>query len=279
MSKKVRDLVNAFRRHRCNVSQVPATISNTGFVKVDTNRGFWDHFVSPFKLTVSWFKGTTRSVTHHVMSLHSFTLIELLVVIAIIALLSSLLLPALTGAREMARNIKCVSNLKQLGLIVTLYSQDNDGWILPSSITAGVDGVNQWMFILRDHYGISYPGLGMGKGTLYDCPSETRGWGAYADGHFYYTMYASNSRLMGWTGNYSFHKTSRIFDATVAMMLIDSGLKADYNIGILYAGYACCRHNERANVLYADGHVEGKTVGELMPGGSTTLALLAGYHY
>ena len=78
------NFINAFRRHRCNASQVPATISNTpesfrdesGFVKVDTNRGFWGHFVSPYKLMVNWFKGTTRSVTHHLMSLHSFTLIE-----------------------------------------------------------------------------------------------------------------------------------------------------------------------------------------------------------
>ena len=51
------NFINAFRRHRCKVSQVSTTISNTdsetGFVKVDTNRCFWDHFVSPFKLIVT----------------------------------------------------------------------------------------------------------------------------------------------------------------------------------------------------------------------------------
>src|SRR6185437_16133977 len=58
-----------------------------------------------------------------------FTLIELLVVIAIIAILAAILFPVFAQAREKARAISCMSNMKQLGTAELMYMQDNDGQI------------------------------------------------------------------------------------------------------------------------------------------------------
>jgi prepilin-type processing-associated H-X9-DG protein/prepilin-type N-terminal cleavage/methylation domain-containing protein len=210
----------------------------------------------------------------------AFTLVELLVVIGVIALLIAILLPSLSRARDSAKGVACLSNLRQMATAAQAYANEFGGSYpiaYYSATDTQFDYAYNWDFTLIKNRATGErsvrPGLlwaGEGNMQIQQCPTFDGRSMTLMDpftGYNYNTSYIGHGDLEQIVAP---AKTSQVRNPAATALFGDgqwssgankfmrspNGSPSDSNLSARHAGTQGYRHNKRTNVAFADGHAE-----------------------
>ena len=181
----------------------------------------------------------------------AFTLIELLVVIAIIAILASLLLPALARAKSKAQETKCISNLKQLALAVTIWGDEHDGRfpsaeMQPTYPVFPANPLPRICDVLGPELSYNTNSLPQ-QNTVFQCPEDK-----------VITYFRREGSSYGWNYDINNLPMDNPIGTNNFSRGAGTGIRKLDRVKVLYdyeSFHTKGTTNGRLNVLYADGHV------------------------
>jgi len=267
---------------------------------------------SPSPSPLPFFKETGASRQFCTQPTAAFTLIEMLVVIAVIAILAALLLPAMARAKEKARSVDCLNNLKQWVLAFSIYGEDNEFIAREGSRRDGTVRLDNWANVsdpankdvwynalppyLSERPATKYASALTGQrpkfyeNRIFHCPTAKFPSGAGKDNDAFFSL-AMNSKLImpspplpsecsiRYDAIQRPSDTPAFLDARVSSSesKVDT-LQLDNDLGqpSAYSSRFAARHSGGGNLAFCDGHVvwqPGRAVVETRPGRNRGFAL------